>query len=72
MHDIAEDCLIEPAQAHNAETNSNINDTDSSNDSRLPQIDERLDSNADDDNGEVTEGQHVSQPDSESEFRCHP
>ncbi|KAA0721204.1 hypothetical protein E1301_Tti021589 [Triplophysa tibetana] len=61
MHDIAEDCLIEPAQAHNAETNSNLND------SRLPQIDDHLDSIADDDNGEVTEGQYVSEPDSESE-----
>lgn len=66
LHDIAEDCLLEsePTQTH---TDSITTDTQSSNDSRLDHTDDHLDSVCTDDIGEVTERQHVSEPDSESE-----
>lgn len=72
MHDIAEDCLLEPEPTHKDDAYSIINDTQCSNDSRLPQIDDNLDNYFPDwpDDGvydEVTERHHVSEPDSESE-----
>lgn len=69
LHDIAEDCLLEsePTQTQKVDTDSITNDTQSSNDSRLPQIDDHLDSVCTDGIGEVTERQHVSESDSESE-----
>ncbi|KAL1279610.1 hypothetical protein QQF64_026283 [Cirrhinus molitorella] len=75
LHDIAEDCLLEPEPTHKDDVSSIINDTQCSNDSGLPQIDDNLDNSFPDctDDGvydEVTERHHVSEPDSESESEC--